>query len=172
VPCAPGRFSILRGNEQQGTAAADARGAQLSWWGWVIGGAILFGAELAFVDAQFYLVFVGSAAIIVGVISAAAPWLASWAQWAVFALLAIVSMVTFRSRIYERFRRRAPQVRTTPADEVLTVPVSLAPGQSCQVEHGGTFWTVRNDSDGPIPSGGRARIARVQGLTLLVRPDA
>jgi len=24
----------------------------LNWWTWVIGGAILFGAELAFVDAQ------------------------------------------------------------------------------------------------------------------------
>jgi membrane protein implicated in regulation of membrane protease activity len=143
----------------------------VSWWGWVIGGAVLFGAELAFVDAQFYLVFVGSAAIIVGVITAATPLLAPWAQWAVFAVLAVVSMVAFRSRIYERLRGRAPQVRTSPANEVLTLPVSLAPGQSCQAEHSGTFWTVRNDSDAPIPSGGRARIARVQGLTLLVRPD-
>ena len=38
----------------------------MSWWGWVIAGAILLGAELAFVNAQFYLVFVGSAAIVVG----------------------------------------------------------------------------------------------------------
>lgn len=38
----------------------------MTWWGWVIGGAILLGAELAFVDAQFYLVFVGTAAIIDG----------------------------------------------------------------------------------------------------------
>jgi membrane protein implicated in regulation of membrane protease activity len=143
----------------------------VSWWGWVIGGAILFGAELAFVDAQFYLVFIGSASIIVGVITAAAPSLPPWAQWALFAALAVVSMVTFRSRVYERLRRRAPQIRTNPANEVLTLPMSLAPGQSCQAEHSGTFWTVRNDSDAPIASGGRARVARVEGLTLLVRPD-
>jgi membrane protein implicated in regulation of membrane protease activity len=144
----------------------------VSWWGWVIGGAILLGAELAFVDARFYLVFIGSAAILVGAIVAATDWLAAWAQWAVFAVLAIVSMVAFRSRIYDRLRGHAPQVRTGPANEILTVPVALAPGETCQAEHGGTFWTVRNDSDAPMPSGTRARIARVQGLVLLVRPDA
>jgi len=35
----------------------------LSWWTWMIGGAILFGAELAFIDAQFYLVFAGSTSV-------------------------------------------------------------------------------------------------------------
>ena len=144
----------------------------MSWWGWVIGGAILLGAELAFVDARFYLVFIGSAAILVGAIVAATDWFAAWAQWAVFAVLAIVSMVAFRSRIYDRLRGHAPPVRTGPANEILTVPVALAPGETCQAEHCGTFWTVRNDSDAPMPSGTRARIARVQGLVLLVRPDA
>lgn len=143
----------------------------MGWWGWVIGGAMLLGAELGFVDAQFYLVLIGSAAIVVGAIVAATPWLAHWAQWAIFAVLAIVSMVTFRSRLYDRLRGHAPQVRTGPANEVLTLPISLEPGQSCQAEHGGTFWTVRNDSDVPMPSGTRARVARVQGLTLVVRPD-
>ena len=143
----------------------------MSWWGWVIGGAVLLGAELAFVDAQFYLVFLGSAAIIVGIVTAATPAVAPWAQWAGFAVLAVVSMVTFRSRVYARLRGHAPPVRTGPANEVLTLPVALEPGQSCQAEHGGTFWTVRNDSDRFIASGGRARIARVQGLTLQVRPD-
>jgi membrane protein implicated in regulation of membrane protease activity len=143
----------------------------MSWWGWIIAGAILLGAELAFVNAQFYLVFIGSAAIVVGLVTAVTPALASWAQWAIFAVLAIVSMVTFRSRIYRSVRSRAPPVQTGPAGGVITLRVSLAPGESCQAEHGGTFWTVRNDSDTPISSGTRARIASVQGLTLLVRPD-
>src|ERR1700693_5041655 len=53
----------------------------MSWWGWIIAGAILLGAELAFVNAQFYLVFIGSAAIVVGLVTAVTPALASWAQW-------------------------------------------------------------------------------------------
>ena len=57
------------------------------------------------------------------------------------------------------------------AGGVITLQVPLGAGESCQAEYGGTFWTVRNDSDTPIPSGSRARIARVQDLTLLVRPE-
>ncbi len=143
----------------------------MSWWGWIIAGAILLGAELAFVNAQFYLVFIGSAAIIVGLVTAVTPALASWAQWAIFAVLAIVSMVTFRSRIYRKLHSQVPPVHTGPAGGVMTLRVSLAAAESCQAEHGGTFWTVRNDSDTPIPSGTRVRIVSVNGLTLLVRPD-
>lgn len=142
----------------------------MTWWGWTIAGAILLGAELAFVNAQFYLVFVGSAAITVGLITAAAPLLPSWAQWAIFAVLAVVSMVAFRSRIYHKLRGHAPPVHAGPAGDEITLPISLAPGESCRAEHCGSSWMVRNDSDTPILSGTRARIASVQGLTLLVRP--
>jgi membrane protein implicated in regulation of membrane protease activity len=143
----------------------------MSWWGWIVGGAILLGAELAFVNAQFYLVFIGSAAILVGLTTTAIYPLAPWAQWAIFAVLALVLMATFRSRVYRRFRGHPSTVQAGPANGVVTLPVCLAPGESCRAEHGGTSWTVRNDSDTPIPSGGRARIASVQSLTLLVRPE-
>ena len=142
----------------------------MTWWGWIIAGAILLGAELAFVSAQFYLVLIGSAVILVGLATLVLP-LAEWLQWALFAVLAVVSMVTFRNRLYQRFTRTMPKVDTGPAGGVITLQVSLGAGESCQAEYGGTFWTVRNDSDAPIPSGSRARIARVQDLTLLVRPE-
>jgi membrane protein implicated in regulation of membrane protease activity len=142
----------------------------MTWWGWTIAGAILLGAELIFVNAQFYLVFIGSAAIVVGILTALAPALLPWGQWALFAVLAIVSMLTFRSRVYRRLYRGAPPVHTGPVGTVITLQVPLAPGESCQAEHAGTFWTVRNDSSSPMPSGSRARIASVHGLTLLVRP--
>ena len=142
----------------------------MTWWGWVIAGAILLGAELSFVSAQFYLVFVGSAAIFTGLATLVLP-LPEWVQWALFAVLAIVSMMAFRSRVYDGFARSSPKVDTGPVGGLITLQVSLGAGESCQAEYGGTFWTVRNDSDTPIPSGSRARIARVQDLTLLVRPD-
>ena len=142
----------------------------MTWWGWIIAGAILLGAELAFVNAQFYLVFIGSAAILTGLATLVVP-LPEWVQWALFAVLAIVSMMTFRSRVYDRFARTSPKVDTGPVGGLITLQVSLGAGESCQAEHGGTFWTIRNDSDTPIASGTRARIVRVQDLTLLVRPD-
>jgi membrane protein implicated in regulation of membrane protease activity len=142
----------------------------VTWWGWIIAGAILLGAELTFVNAQFYLVFVGSAAILVGIATVVAP-LAAWVQWGLFAVFALVSMVIFRSRVYENFHRAMPQVSAGPAGGLITLQVPLGAGETCQAEYGGTFWTVCNDSDTTIPSGSRARIAGVRDLTLLVKPD-
>jgi inner membrane protein len=143
----------------------------VTWWGWIIAGAILLGAELAFVDAQFYLVLIGSSAIVVGLLARAIPALEPWAQWAAFGVLGILSMVGFRSRIYRWLRGHPPDVGTGPGGGTLTVPVALGPGDSCQVEYRGSFWTARNDGDAPIPAGGHARVTRVHGLTLSVRPD-
>jgi len=143
----------------------------MNWWGWVIGGAILLGAELTWVNAQFYLVFVGCAALLVGVATSLIPSIPVTLQWVIFGALAVVSMVGFRSKIYDRLRGHAAAVRSGPVGDVLTVPVALVPGQSCQTEHSGTYWTVRNDSDTAIASGGRARVVGVQGLTLTVRPE-
>ncbi|HVN46240.1 MAG TPA: NfeD family protein [Steroidobacteraceae bacterium] len=143
---------------------------RMNWWGWIIAGAILLGAELSFVSAQFYLVFIGSAAIVTGVATLLLP-LTPALQWAVFGILAIGSMVAFRSRVYQRFNRALPKVDTGPTGGCITLPVSLGAGESCQAEYGGTFWTVRNDSDTAMPSGSRARIARVQNLTLCVKPE-
>ncbi len=141
----------------------------MAWWGWIIGGAILFGAELTFVNAQFYLVFVGGAAMLVGALSAAGA-LASWAQWGLFALLSIVLMVAFRARLYDRFHRSLPAVKTGPEGSVLTLSTGLRPGESCQTEYRGTTWTVRNESTQPIAAGARAHVVRVSDLTLLVEP--
>ncbi|MBV9697140.1 MAG: NfeD family protein [Gammaproteobacteria bacterium] len=142
----------------------------MNWWGWIIAGAILLGAELSFVNAHFYLVFVGTAAILTGLASLIVP-LAPWLQWALFGVLTLISMAGFRSRLYQRFSPNLPPVHTGPAGGVITLAVALGAGESCQSEYQGAFWTVRNDSDTPIPAGGRARIARVQHLTLLVRPE-
>jgi membrane protein implicated in regulation of membrane protease activity len=145
----------------------------VTWWGWIVAGAILLGAELAFVDAQFYLVFIGSAAIVTGLLSWTMPELfAPWAQWATFGVLAIVAVQAFRGRIYRQLRGHPPAVATGPTGERIVLPAALAPGESCQVEHRGAFWTARNEGDAPIPAHGHALITRVHGLTLVVRPDA
>ena len=46
---------------------SSARGAMMIWWQWFVLGALLLGAEIA-IDAEFYLVFLGISAIVVGLI--------------------------------------------------------------------------------------------------------
>jgi inner membrane protein len=142
------------------------------WWAWIAVGAILLGSELAFVDAQFYLVFVGASAFVVGMLQLAGVGLASWLQWLIFAVLAATSMLTFRQRIYESMRRGLPAMKVGPAGEIVTVPMALPPGETCRLEYRGCSWSAVNAGLGVIAAGARARIERVDGLTLVVRGDA
>jgi membrane protein implicated in regulation of membrane protease activity len=145
----------------------------MTWWAWMIVGAVLLGAELAFIDAQFYLVFLGISAIVVGMVGIAGLVWPVWAQWALFGVLAVVSLLTFRRSIYQRLRGDAPAaVQDGPIGQVLTAAASLAPGESRQVEYRGSFWTVTNGSDERIAAGANMKIVRVHGLALIVRPDA
>ena len=36
----------------------------MTWWSWMVLGALLLGAELIAIDAQFYLIFLGVAAVL------------------------------------------------------------------------------------------------------------
>jgi inner membrane protein len=144
----------------------------MQWWAWIVVGAILLGAEMAFIDAQFYLVFVGASALIVGFLAAVGLDLADWLQWLIFAVLAATSMFTFRRRIYERMRRGLPAMKGGPAGEIVTLPTALPPGETCRLEYRGSSWSAINGGKAEIAAGSRARIERVDGLTLVVHPDA
>ena len=144
----------------------------MQWWAWIAVGAILLVSELAFIDAQFYLVFVGASALVVGFLSLAGLVGAVWLQWLIFAVLAVVTMTTFRQRIYGRLRRNLPVMHAAPVGESLVLPTELAPGNSCRLEFRGSTWTAVNGGESPIDAGGRARVARVDGVTLVVRRDS
>jgi membrane protein implicated in regulation of membrane protease activity len=144
----------------------------MQWWAWIAVGAILLGAELAFVDAQFYLVFLGLPALIVGFLSAAGAAPAVWLQWLIFAVLAVVSMVGFRRRIYERLRRNLPPVQCGPAGECVILAAALSPGESCRIDYRGSSWSAVNGGNAVIAAGASALIERVDGLTLVVRAAA
>jgi membrane protein implicated in regulation of membrane protease activity len=144
----------------------------MEWWAWILVGAILLGSELSFVDAQFYLVFVGASAFVVGMLQLTGLGMPEWLQWLVFAVLAATSVFTFRRRIYERLRRKLPAMKGGPAGEVVTLPIELPPGESCRLEYRGGSWSAVNGGHAVIAAGARARIARVDGLTLVVHGDA
>jgi membrane protein implicated in regulation of membrane protease activity len=134
-------------------------------------GALLLGAELTIVNAQFYLVFVGTAALVVGLLQLAGLDLAVWLQWSVFAALAAVAMIFFRRWIYERLRSHLPRVTGGVVGESVTLPVALPPGGTCRLEYRGAPWSAVNAGIGTIPAGGKARIERVEALTLMLHAE-
>src|SRR5262245_48546029 len=62
-------------------AAGRPKGDAMTWWGWCIVGTLLLAAELFAVDAQFYLIFIGAAAVVVGFLGMIGVDLPGWAQW-------------------------------------------------------------------------------------------
>jgi len=140
------------------------------WWGWLVLGIGLLAVEMFLIDAEFYLVFLGASATIVGLLALIGVPLPQWAQWLLFAALAIVSMVGFRRRVYTLVRGNAAPVqqRVTAGDKVV-VPTLLEPGQTCRVEYRGTSWSARNVDVHPIAAGSEAVISAIDDLTLQLK---
>ena len=136
-------------------------------WGWLVAGIALLGVEMFVIDAQFYLVFLGVSAALVGLVGLAGVSMPEWVEWLSFAAFAVFTMVAFRRRLYELVRRQQKPVdeRITTGDLVL-VPTRLEPGQSCRVDYRGSTWTARNTGGNAIEAGTEARISDVDGLTL------
>ena len=140
----------------------------MQWWGWMVIGMLLLGAELFIIQADFFLVFLGVAAILTGLLGWAVPTLPEWVQWLTFAVLALVSMLFFRKRIYRLLRREVPDMPDDMLREQLQLPVGLPVDGTCRVELRGSTWTARNVGTQPIPPGAKVRILGVEGITLRV----
>lgn len=143
----------------------------MTWWGWMILGIVLFGAELFAIDAQFFLVFLGLSAIIVGALDLLGIAMPESAQWTVFAVLALISMFTFRKALYEKIRGGAPGFHASVEGEEIKVEVDLAPGSDTRADFRGTNWTILNVGSATIQSGSRARVVKTDGLVLHVSTD-
>ncbi|HEY7672922.1 MAG TPA: NfeD family protein [Gammaproteobacteria bacterium] len=142
----------------------------MAWWGWVAIGTLLLCAELFAIDLQFYLVFIGIGAIIVGIVELVAPGLPGWVPWILFAVLSLTTMFTIRRQLYDRIRGRAAGLTNAAIGAQVTIREALAPGKSCRTEYRGSLWTAINVGKEAIPAGGTAEVDAVDGLNLRVRP--
>lgn len=144
----------------------------MPWWAWMVLGIGLLGVEMFVIDAQFYLVFIGLSAAVVGLLGLVGVDLPQWAQWLAFGVLAVVAMVGFRKRVYALVRGSAGHVeeRLTIGDRVVLAG-RLEPGQSGRVEYRGSNWAARNAGEQAIEAGSEAVITRVDGLTLHVKAE-
>jgi len=144
----------------------------MPWWGWVAVGALLLSAELSFVDAEFYLVFLGVAALAVGLVGLAGTELPIWLQWLLFAGLSIAFFVVFRRRLYQKLRSGPGGVvpENVESERALALD-EIAPGGRGRVELRGSPWTAINESDRVIASGSSVRVINAEGVVLHVRPE-
>lgn len=143
----------------------------MTWWSWMIIGAVLLAAELFAVDAQFYLVFLGISAALVGLAGLFGLAMPEWAQWTVFAVLSLLSFFTFRKSLYEKIHGNVIGFRETLSGDSVKVDADLAVGEEARINFRGTKWTARNVGTETISGGTRARVVKAEGLTLHVEAE-
>jgi membrane protein implicated in regulation of membrane protease activity len=143
----------------------------MPWWGWIVIGVVLLGAELVLVDAAFYLVFIGVAAVIVGLLGSASLSGPPAVQWAIFAALSVVLLVAFRKRMYGLLRGTAAPGHQALVGDLAIAQESIAPGRQGRAELHGSVWSARNVGNVPLEPGQSARVEGVEGLVLRIRPQ-
>lgn len=139
----------------------------MDWWAWFVLGAFLMGVELVAIDAAFYLMFIGIAAVITGLAVFTGLPAESWIQWVLFSVLALSSMLMFRKRLYEKLRGNAPGFDAIRG-EFLELEADLEAGAKCRLAFRGSTWTVRNKGSSRLEKGASVQIKQVNGLTLIV----
>lgn len=140
----------------------------MTWWAWMILGAVFLSIELFAVEAQLYLVFLGVSAAVVGLLGMFGVVLPEWGQWMVFAVLSLFFFFSFRPMIYSKIRSGGENYPESMAGESVKVIDDLAPGAEARTQYRGSDWTVRNVGTSTITAGSRVEVVNVDGLTLHV----
>jgi membrane protein implicated in regulation of membrane protease activity len=143
----------------------------MPWWGWIVVGAALLASEIV-VDAQFYLIFLGISALVVGIGLMTGVPAPVWVQWAAFGILSAFTFVTFRGKLYGAIRGSAPGIEDGLIGEEGVALDSIAPGSTGRAELRGSVWRARNQGADVIASGTRVRVEGAHGVVLNVRAAA
>lgn len=140
----------------------------MTWWAWMILGAVFLSIELFAVEAQFYLVFLGVSAALVGLLGLFGIVLPEWGQWLAFTTLSLFFFFSFRPMIYSKIRSGGENYPESLSGESVKIIDDLAPGVESRTKYRGSEWTVRNVGNETIAGGTRVEVVEVEGLTLHV----
>ena len=141
------------------------------WWHWVVFGLIVAAGELV-APGGFYIIFIGMAAIVVGLLASVGVIGPLWMQVLLFSILSVGSLLIFRGRLLAWFQKdSSAQAVDTLVGQVCRTREEFGPGGSGQVELRGSSWAAQNESGMAIRRDARCRVVRVDGLTLHVEPE-
>ena len=143
----------------------------MEWWIWTALGFVLLAAEML-TPGAFYIVFFGLGALATGLLAGLGWAEPAWLQGTLFAALSVASLAAFRPVVLKRLKTEA---HGEPVDELAGShgrSIGNMPARGTgKVELRGTTWNAVNAAETPIAPGQLCRVERVEGLTLLIRPE-
>ena len=141
----------------------------MTWWQWVLLGLALSALELA-TPGGFYLIFFGISAILVGLASLAGFLVPAWVEWLAFSIGSVLMLLLVRRRLMQMTQPGAGDVDALVGETALPLE-TIRPGAIGRAELRGTVGSARNVHDGELARGQRARVDRVDGLTIYLVPE-
>lgn len=143
----------------------------MAWWFWIALGAVLLAAEVI-IAADFYLVFFGLAALVLGGLVLAGVELPTWAQWLLYAVVAVAGLTFYRRRWKRSLSRVDRELPPELEGELGTACAAIAVGGRGRIALRGSEWDAVNGGSDDLPAGGRCVVTKVDGLTLHVRSES
>jgi len=142
------------------------------WWSWIILGLALVAAEVL-LPTDFFFLFFGFAALLIGGVAAMGAVESAPLQWLLFSLAAAAALMFFRGPLLARFKGTAREAQDVDSmvGETAVALDDITPGSVGKAELRGSTWNARNSSPTVLAKGQRARVERVDGLTLWIRPE-
>ena len=140
---------------------------QVLWWMWVIFGIIMCLAEIM-TPGGFYLLFIGLAGLIVGVM---AYFVDSFLiQLIVFSITFILLVVLFRKKCLKIINKNsAGDSDSEFIGETARTLEPIAVGEEGKIELRGTGWTGCNGGDTDLPSNAECKVVSRDGLKFIVQ---
>ncbi len=140
----------------------------MAWWMWTILGLVLVIAE-AQIPTNFFLLAFGVGGLVVGALTGLG-WIGTpWIEWLTFTLASILALLGFQRTLTQHH----DDARTVDdlTRESATILEDVPAGGVGRAELRGTTWSARSADGSAIPIGTRRRVERVDGLTLILRPE-
>ena len=139
---------------------------QIAWWYWISLGLFLLLFE-ALTPGGFYLLFIGIAAIVVGLLALAID--ASWIQISLFAILSAVLIATLRKPLVERVRKTTRQADVPEfIGETARAVEPFKAGGDGRIELRGSIWNARNGGSEDIPENAMVTVISREGIHMVV----
>lgn len=142
----------------------------MTWWIWILLGLALVFAEVV-TPGGFYLLFFGVGALTVGLLALADIAGPAWLQVLLFSAISLCALWLFRERLMQSFQVKAQVPVDSYIGETAHAVDEIAVNGVGKVELRGASWSARNVGAAPLPVGARCLVEKVEGLTLLVRPE-
>ncbi|MGI6524636.1 MAG: NfeD family protein [Bdellovibrionota bacterium] len=142
------------------------------WWMWIFVGLVLLIAE-ALIATDFYLFFLGLAALLVGTLVSFFDLLMTplepWMQWASFAVFTIVLMCFLRKKVLNKLHTSAEEMPEDLIGDNIKITEDIPVGEIGQAETRGTVWSVKNESKEVLQKGSVHSVSAKDGILLIVR---